>query len=124
MEFPKPECNNCGHVNDLGQCSRNDGKCRHVYKPSFVSHVFKPVKYHRQHEAMEYERVINQTDGDESVANGKLILSSNELWEVFHTQSDRATSLAKWCEKNVIDKPENYYATNPQTLEYNEDEND
>ena len=123
MEFPKPECNNCGYVNDKGQCNRNDGKCRHLYKPSFIEHVFTPVKYHRQHDAMEYERFINQTDGNESVANGKLILSSNELWEIFHTHSDRATSLAKWCDTNVISNPNNHYSLNPQKLEYDEDEN-
>lgn len=124
MEFPKPDCSNCGHANDQDQCVRTDGECRHIYKPIVIEHVFTPVKYHRKKEAMEYERVINRDggSGSESVANGKLILSSNQLWEVFHTQSDRAISLSKWCLTNVVDDPDNIYKKQPQKLEYDEDD--
>ena len=124
MEFPKPDCTNCGHVNDIGQCSRKDGQCKHIYMPKVIEHVFTPVKFHRGKEAMEYDRVINRDGSEESVAKGKLILSSNELWEVFHTHSDRAKALAKWCEKNVISNPDNMYISNPQPFEMDEEGED
>ena len=73
---------------------------------------------------MEYERFINRDASDEPVAKGKLILSSNELWEVFHTHSERAEALAKWCHENVINDPENVYIQQPQPFEMDEDEKD
>ena len=100
MEFPKPDCTNCGHASDIGQCQRTDGQCKHIYTPRVIEHVAKPIRFHRSKEAMEYERFINRDASEESVAKGK------------------------WCHENVINDPENVYIQQPQPFEMDEDEKD
>lgn len=49
----------------------------------------------RDLEAMEYERFVN-SENDIKRINGKFTLTSNQIWEIFNTTSDRANEFAEW----------------------------